>query len=1267
MLICLPLLLACVFAATLNIGGNDVLGIDSIYEAIVVDNGFFVIGQNSLPTCMTAPWACLVTGPLPVCYEANACQGPTPLTGIDCRGGNAVFGIETRLFFDTSPSNMFIPYQQLNLNHINFTLFENLQSLTLDSLEMVGDLSLPSAAFPSSLTSLLIDNSLDPTFAYPSLLGPYTLVGTPRSDLFANLFQLRSLTLRNISGITGPLPDLTSLASLTSLTLQNLPGIVFTLDFLSSLPLLGVLTVIDCPGLTGTLPTLPTSLRYLILRGVPALAGPLELPTAQLHYVYLADVRIVQQVPVFVPQVTTSRASFIVYNTSFTSIDASLCDALSTTSILMAHNANLSSLPSCFTTCTSLAPNGFGNDCFFYANNVCVIGQSANTDVASVARDAAMGGNFVQFYGAPSTDCKLGASGVAHPCGVSRDSAVCLDCKNVENGPAKLDRCSVCQEPNSPTIDACVDCLGVPFGSTTYDSCDVCNGFGTTCFDCAGVAAGDATLNDCGVCSNVCSLCDCAGTCRGTRRFDRCGFCSNADDAFHDSCVDCSGKPFGTLAYDVCDVCGGDGTSCRDCAGVPNGAARVDRCGRCNGQDALCDCAGVYLGFTVLDVCDVCGGDSSTCADCRGVPNGAARYDACDLCAGDGTTCAHDVVDPRRFESLRGTVVSIFVVIVGVFVAACLVAIVIFSYVARRRRQDAAPVQARNNGGNVGRGAAGFLVTLLALTSSGAHAVLPGTTNFIRLMAQRTTLRINYPSWFAANGSALPYCTPSMVGVTCFAQDIVALNLVLPIQGEFFPGDSLLGQLPLLTSLTIRNSPNLRFPLDGVGNAPGLRLLELIAVGVKGVLPNDIALCTALTAIDIEQTQLSDSLGHNIDTLVNLRSLTIRRSRLGAIGTPRFAALRALTSLDLSSNVIVGSIPASINQLPALRSLHLENNRLSGGMPVHDIASLTDLNVANNLLTSSPHPGGAIIAGLTSAPAYAGGLRVLVLARNSFGTVLPDLTGFSSLYHVDLSHNAFSRSAAKVGAGLFRLGETGARIVEFFATDNLFTDLDGFTTGNPFVGSCDFRRNNLCTSFSNIAPVYYQDNCTLGVREACGTCGDFSCYDCRGVKHGSATYDACDVCGGRNDTCRDCLGVPSGPHTRNACGQCAIIGDAECPHDCAGTLLGTLLYDACDVCGGDGSTCADCRGVPGGSATYDACGDCANRDARCVDCLGVVNGTAAFNDCGVCLSEGNVCESALMHDLREHANAYAQFVGLAVALALAIVVLGVLVFLAFFF
>ena len=82
--------------------------------------------------------------------------------------------------------------------------------------------------------------------------------------------------------------------------------------------------------------------------------------------------------------------------------------------------------------------------------------------------------------------------------------------------------------------------------------------------------------------------------------------------------------------------------------------------------------------------------------------------------------------------------------------------------------------------------------------------------------------------------------------------------------------------------------------------------------------------------------------------------------------------------------------------------------------------------------------------------------------------------------------------------------------------------------------------------------------------------------------------------------------------------------------------------DACDVCGGDSSTCLDCAGTPNGNNVYDGtgnqtsehcclpedidfCQECHGNNLTCSDCNGVVNGHAVRDDCGVCGGDGSSC------------------------------------------
>jgi hypothetical protein len=60
------------------------------------------------------------------------------------------------------------------------------------------------------------------------------------------------------------------------------------------------------------------------------------------------------------------------------------------------------------------------------------------------------------------------------------------------------------------------------------------------------------------------------------------------------------------------------------------------------------------------------------------------------------------------------------------------------------------------------------------------------------------------------------------------------------------------------------------------------------------------------------------------------------------------------------------------------------------------------------------------------------------------------------------------------------------------------------------------------------------------------------------------------------------------------------------------------VFDACNVCGGDNSTCKDCLGVPNGDILPDVCGECFGNGTKCLDCAGCPFGNATLDDCGEC-------------------------------------------------
>ncbi|MCO6432416.1 MAG: hypothetical protein J5J00_16305 [Deltaproteobacteria bacterium] len=94
----------------------------------------------------------------------------------------------------------------------------------------------------------------------------------------------------------------------------------------------------------------------------------------------------------------------------------------------------------------------------------------------------------------------------------------------------------------------------------------------------------------------------------------------------------------------------------------------------------------------------------------------------------------------------------------------------------------------------------------------------------------------------------------------------------------------------------------------------------------------------------------------------------------------------------------------------------------------------------------------------------------------------------------------------------------------------------------------------------------------------------------------------------------------------------AAVSINGCVRDCEGTINGVKVFDVCNICGGDGTSCLDCAGTPFGTAKVDRCGVCGGNDA-CVDCLDNPFGTATIDRCGVCEGDGTSCLGCTNKDI----------------------------------
>ena len=127
---------------------------------------------------------------------------------------------------------------------------------------------------------------------------------------------------------------------------------------------------------------------------------------------------------------------------------------------------------------------------------------------------------------------------------------------------------------------------------------------------------------------------------------------------------------------------------------------------------------------------------------------------------------------------------------------------------------------------------------------------------------------------------------------------------------------------------------------------------------------------------------------------------------------------------------------------------------------------------------------------------------------------------------------------------------------------------------------------------------------------------------CDGVLGSGLEFDACCVCGGDGSACVGCDGVRGSSRRRDSCDVCN--GNSSQCLGCDFVPFSRQAADACGMCRGDGGHPVDCDGVCYGTAVVDACGACSGgttgrRKDVGVDCAGTCNGSAIVDDCGDCV------------------------------------------------
>jgi len=195
------------------------------------------------------------------------------------------------------------------------------------------------------------------------------------------------------------------------------------------------------------------------------------------------------------------------------------------------------------------------------------------------------------------------------------------------------------------------------------------------------------------------------------------------------------------------------------------------------------------------------------------------------------------------------------------------------------------------------------------------------------------------------------------LGVYCSNNRVTFLQLVdNGVKGEIPQ------EIALLTSLVHLNlDRNVLFgELPNLERLTSLEVLWLSSNNLMGSLPSELAKVTSLASLDFEDNNFSGTLPSEWgSSLTDLFFVGLRLNRIdGDLSNTPWQRLSNLRFLDIEGNSLQGTIPTELGFLTDLESLYMERNRFTGSLPTElaRLTKLTELLVYGNRLTGQVPP-----------------------------------------------------------------------------------------------------------------------------------------------------------------------------------------------------------------------------------------------------------------------------------------------------------------------
>ena len=134
----------------------------------------------------------------------------------------------------------------------------------------------------------------------------------------------------------------------------------------------------------------------------------------------------------------------------------------------------------------------------------------------------------------------------------------------------------------------------------------------------------------------------------------------------------------------------------------------------------------------------------------------------------------------------------------------------------------------------------------------------------------------------------------------------------------------------------------------------------------SGGIPTSFGNLAALTRLDLDNDQLTDTIPASLGNLTQITNLYLNNNQLTGSIPSSLGNMVQAKIFDLHGNLLSGSIPSSLGNLTQASFLQLNNNQLTGSIP----GSLGNLGNIFNLLLQNNRLSGAVPASLGHISAF---------------------------------------------------------------------------------------------------------------------------------------------------------------------------------------------------------------------------------------------------------------------------------------------------------